>query len=160
MIRLAAEAFNKPDMDWKALSPLVAVIGGSTLVMLVGLLRGQFVQRLLVPVLAIASLGAAIGLAVWTWEVGDTGPIVAGAFAVDTLTLGITVICCAAGILAILLSWPTRASRSSFAHSPGTDIGAGDRVARLHARGARDGGAAGRGDRGARGVPELRRGSQ
>ena len=104
MIRLAAESFQKPEMDWKAISPLVAVIGGSTLVMLVGLLRGEFVQRVLIPFLAIGSLGLTIGFAIWNWEAGDTGPVVAGSLAVDTLTMLTAIVCSAAGILAIVLS--------------------------------------------------------
>ena len=107
MIQLAAEtagSFQKPDIDWEAFSPVLTVLGGATLILMVSLFPGRFVQRLLVPLLAIASLGAAIGLAVWQWEPGDSAPIVAGALAADPLMMGTTILCCAAGILAILLS--------------------------------------------------------
>ena len=53
-----------PHVDYKGLSPLMAVAGGSMLVLLVGLFRGEFVHRVVVPLLAIASLGAAIGLTI------------------------------------------------------------------------------------------------
>jgi NADH-quinone oxidoreductase subunit N len=107
VIQLAADtarSFQKPEIDWAAFSPLLAVLGGATVILMVALFRGRFVQRALVPFLAIVALGAAIGLAVWQWEPGDSAPIVAGALAVDPLMLGITIICCAAGILAVLLS--------------------------------------------------------
>ena len=115
MIPLAAEIskFNKPDIDWMGFSPLIAVLGGSLLVLMVGLLPSRGVQRGLVPVLAIASLGTAIGLAVANWELGDTTPIVAGALAIDTLAYGIAIVACATGILAIVLSWRSAVLRET-----------------------------------------------
>jgi NADH-quinone oxidoreductase subunit N len=107
MIHLAAAEigkFVKPEVDWAGFAPLLAVLGGATVILMVGLIGTPFVQRKLIPVLAIVALGTAIGLAVANWEVGDTTPIVAGALAIDTLAYGIAILCCAAGILAILLS--------------------------------------------------------
>ncbi len=115
MIPLAAETtkFTAPEIDWQAFSPVLAVLAGAVAVLMVGLARNRPIQRAVVPALGIVALGAAIGLAVWNWEPGDTAPIVAGALAVDPLALGITVVVCAAGILAILLSLRSDAIRET-----------------------------------------------
>ena len=113
MIALAAETFNKPEIDWWGFSPLLAVLGGATIILMVGLVKSRFVQRHVVPFLGIVALGAAIGLAIAEWELGDTGPIVAGALAVDTLAYGITILCCATGILAMIVSWRSDALREA-----------------------------------------------
>ena len=54
-----------PTIDWAGLSPLLAVFGGSLLVLGMGLLRSRAVRETLVPLLAIASLGAFMGLSIW-----------------------------------------------------------------------------------------------
>ena len=61
-----------PEIDYKALSPLLVTVGGSVIVLLVGLFRSPFVRGVLVPALTAVSLLAAIGLSVWVWEPGDT----------------------------------------------------------------------------------------
>ena len=105
MTHLASKlVFHAPHVDWKGLSPLIAVLGGSVLVLMIGLVRPRAVQRKVVPVVAIASLLAAIGLTIWIWKPGDTRPIISGALAVDTLALGISVLFYVAGIATILLS--------------------------------------------------------
>jgi NADH-quinone oxidoreductase subunit N len=93
-----------PDIDYKALSPLLATVGGSVVVLMVGLFRSPFVRAVLVPALAAASLLAAIGLTVWVWEPGDTEPIIEGALAVDSLALGISMLFFVAGLATIALS--------------------------------------------------------
>ena len=75
------------------------------------LFRGAFVQRMLVPALTLASLGAAVGLTIWQWETGDLEPIVENALAVDTLALGAGLIFYAAAILTVLLSLRSEAVR-------------------------------------------------
>ena len=97
-------AFQPPAMDYRGLSPILVLVGGSTVVFLVGLLRGRGVQRGVVPALAAASLVAAIALSVWNWEPGDSKPIIEGSLAVDTLALGISVLCYLAGLATIALS--------------------------------------------------------
>ena len=96
--------FTAPHIDYQGLAPLFATAGGAIVVLMAGLFRGRFVQRVLVPGLTIVALGAAIGLSVWNWEPGDTKPIIEGALAVDTLGLGIAILCYVAGILTVLLS--------------------------------------------------------
>jgi NADH-quinone oxidoreductase subunit N len=98
-----------PHIDYKALSPLLAVLGGSIVVLMVGLFSSRYVRQVIVPLLTVASLLTAIGLTVWIWEPGDTKPIIQGALAVDALSLGISVLVFIAGIVAVLLSLRARA---------------------------------------------------
>ncbi|HEX4735601.1 MAG TPA: hypothetical protein VH247_14405, partial [Thermoleophilaceae bacterium] len=93
-----------PVIDYKGLAPLFAVAGGSIVVLLVSLLRSRWVHRVLLPVLTIVALGAAIGLSIWNWEPGAQKPIVEGALQIDTLSLGISMLCYIAGIATVLLS--------------------------------------------------------
>ncbi|MEA2427286.1 MAG: NADH-quinone oxidoreductase subunit, partial [Thermoleophilaceae bacterium] len=105
-------AVNIPHIDYKGLSPLIAVAGGSMVVLMVGLFRGHFVHRVLSPLLAIASLGAAIGLSIWIWEPGQHKAIVAGALSVDTLALGLSILFYISGIVAVILAMNGRTVRS------------------------------------------------
>ena len=61
-----------PDIDYKALSPLLSVVGGSIVVLMVGLFSSRYVRQVIVPLLTAASLLIALGLTVWIWEPGDT----------------------------------------------------------------------------------------
>jgi NADH-quinone oxidoreductase subunit N len=102
-----------PHIDYQGLAPLFAIIGGSLIVILVSLLRSRWVHRTLIPALTIISLGAAIGLSIWNWEPGDTKPIIEGALAVDTLSLGISMLVYIAGIATVFLSLRARATRQA-----------------------------------------------
>jgi NADH-quinone oxidoreductase subunit N len=102
-----------PEIDYKALSPLMATIGGSIVVLMVGLFRGRFVQTILVPALTGISLLAAIGLTIWIWEPGVQEPIIEGSLTIDTLTLGIAVLVYVAGLVCIKLSWRSNAVREA-----------------------------------------------
>ena len=102
-----------PEIDYKALSPLMATLGGSIVVLMVGLLRGRFVQAVLVPLLAAVSLFAAIGLVIWIWEPGDTRTIIEGALDVDTLALGLSILFYTAGLVCIVLSLRADAPRQA-----------------------------------------------
>ena len=95
---------HPPSIDYKQLSPLIAVVGGSMIVLMVGLLRGVFVQRVLAPIVAAGALLAAIGLTIWIWTPGPHRPIMAGAFSTDTLALGLSMLFYVAGLATILLS--------------------------------------------------------
>jgi NADH-quinone oxidoreductase subunit N len=94
-----------PHIDWAGLSPLLAPLAGSVVVLIAGLLRGAWVQRALTPLLTLVSLGAGIGLAIWQWEPGDRGTLVAGALTDDTLALGVAIIVFATGSATVLLAW-------------------------------------------------------
>jgi NADH-quinone oxidoreductase subunit N len=102
-----------PEIDYQGLAPLFAVAGGSLLVILVSLLRSRWVHRTLIPVLTVVALGAAIGLSIWNWEPGDTKPIIEGALAIDTLSLGISILCYVAGIATVFLSLRSVAVRQA-----------------------------------------------
>jgi NADH-quinone oxidoreductase subunit N len=102
-----------PHIDYKGLAPLFAVAGGSLVVLMAGLFRARVVHRVVIPVLTVIALGAAIGLAIWNWTPGDTKPIVEGALAVDTLSLGISILCYIAGIATVFLSLRSLALRTA-----------------------------------------------
>jgi NADH-quinone oxidoreductase subunit N len=82
-------------------------------VLMVGLLRSPFVRQVLVPALAAVSLLAAIGLTIWIWEPGDREPIIEGAIAMDTLTLGVSMLFFVAGLVTIVLSLRSVAAREA-----------------------------------------------
>jgi NADH-quinone oxidoreductase subunit N len=103
MIAAATTTLKGPHIDWQELSPILALFGGATLVLLLGLLRPRFVRHALVPLGAVAALGAAIGLSIWQWDAH--GDLVAGALRIDGLALVLIILICSAGIAAVLLSW-------------------------------------------------------
>jgi NADH-quinone oxidoreductase subunit N len=102
-----------PVIDYKALSPLMATIGGSIVVLMVGLFRGRFVQTILVPALTGISLLTAMGLTIWVWEPGVQDPILEGSLTVDTLALGIAMLVYVAGLVCLALSWRSVAVREA-----------------------------------------------
>jgi NADH-quinone oxidoreductase subunit N len=112
MIAPLAEV-QAPVIDYEALSPLMATLGGSIVVLMVGLLRGRFVQTVLVPLLTVVSLLTAIGLVIWVWDSGDTVPIIEGALDVDTLALGVSILFYAAGLVCVGLSLRADAPRQA-----------------------------------------------
>ena len=103
MIDLLAAA-KAPEIDFQGLSPLIAIVGGSVVVTLAGLIRGPFAQRTLVPLLTVASLCTAIGLTIANWQPGDLAPIIEGALAVDTLALSLSMLFYVAGLATVALS--------------------------------------------------------
>jgi NADH-quinone oxidoreductase subunit N len=104
MNALIASATNPPHVDFKGLSPLIALIGGSCIVLLAGLFRPRAVQRTLVPLLAAATLLTAMGLTLWLWDPGVKQPIISGALNMDTLSLGLSMLFYIAGLVTIVLS--------------------------------------------------------
>ena len=108
---LAAAKVSGPTIDWMAISPLVALVGGVCVVLMTGLMRARFVRHTLVPLLTLAALGAAAGLVIATW--GDNVSVIAGAMAMDDLTLMLTLIFLAAAAACVLLSWRAIAPREA-----------------------------------------------
>jgi len=108
LIPIAADV-KAPEIDYRELSPLLALAGGSIVVLMVGLLRSPFVRRVLVPVLGAVALITAIGLTIWIWEPGDREPIIQGALSMDALALGTSMLFYVAGLVTIVLSWRARA---------------------------------------------------
>jgi hypothetical protein len=66
----AAQHVQAPTIDYKELSPLLALAGGSVIVLMVGLLGSRFVRTVIVPVLTAIVLLTAIGLTIWIWDPG------------------------------------------------------------------------------------------
>src|SRR5690242_1478773 len=109
MTGLLAQATTKgPPIDWEALSPFICLVVGACVVLLVGLARGAFVRRQVVPVLTLITLGVTAGLGVWQWD--NTTEIISRAMIVDNLTLALMMIFIAGGIAAVFLSWRSIAS--------------------------------------------------
>jgi NADH-quinone oxidoreductase subunit N len=100
-----------PHIDWAGLSPLVALLGAATLVLLVGLLRPRVVRELFVPFLALAGFGAAIGLGIWQY--GEQKDLISGALRLDDLTIVLSFVFSAGGAAAVLLSWRAVAPREA-----------------------------------------------
>jgi NADH-quinone oxidoreductase subunit N len=114
VIDLLAQAdVQAPEIDYEALSPLMATVGGSIVVLMVGLFRGRVVQTILVPGTGAASLLTAIGLTIWIWEPGEQQPIIEGSLTVDTLALGISMLFYVAGLVCIALSLRAVAAREA-----------------------------------------------
>jgi len=98
----AAGAVKGPEIDFAAISPLIALAVGAVVVLMAGLMRSRLVRTGVVPGLTVATLGAAIGLSVWQWDTQE--PVIAGAMSIDSLTLGLTVLFCAGGIAAVAMA--------------------------------------------------------
>jgi NADH-quinone oxidoreductase subunit N len=95
---------SAPHIDYQGMAPLFAIAGGSLVTLLASLLRSRWVHRVLIPALTVIALGAAIGLSIWNWDPGDKKPIIEGALSIDTLSLGISILCYVAGIATVFLS--------------------------------------------------------
>jgi NADH-quinone oxidoreductase subunit N len=100
-----------PHIDWAGLSPLVALLGAATLVLLLGLLRPRAVREVLVPLLALGGFLACIGLGIWQY--GEQKNLVAGALRLDDLTIVLSFVFCAGGAATVLLSWRAVAPREA-----------------------------------------------
>ena len=100
-----------PHIDWAGLSPLMALLGAATLVLLIGLLRPRAVREVLVPLLTLAGFLAAIGLGIWQY--GEQKDLVAGALRLDDLTIVLSFVFSAGGAAAVLLSWRAVAPREA-----------------------------------------------
>lgn len=104
-------AVKGPHIDWAGLSPVIALLGGATLVLLLGLLRPRFIRETLVPLLALATFGAVIGLGIWQY--GEQKDLIAGALRLDDFTTVISFVFSVGGAAAVLLSWRAVAPREA-----------------------------------------------
>ncbi len=100
-----------PTIDWAGLSPLLALLGGATIVLMLGLLRPRVVREVLVPLLTVACFGAAIGLGVW--QLGERVDLIEGSMRMDELTVLLTFVFCAGGAASVLLAWRSVAAREA-----------------------------------------------
>jgi NADH-quinone oxidoreductase subunit N len=108
---LATAHLRGPHIDFAGLSPLIALLGGATVVLLVGLLGSRWVRAQAVPALSLVSLGAALGLTIWQWN--SQKSIVSGALRIDDLALVLNLILIAGGVCAVLLAWRSLAAREA-----------------------------------------------
>jgi NADH-quinone oxidoreductase subunit N len=111
MIQFATTTLQGPHVDFAALSPLIALLGGAVIVLLVGLLGSRWVRAQLVPTLSLLALGAAAGLTIWQWSAEKS--IVAGALRIDSLSLTLNLILVAGGVCTVLLAWRSLAAREA-----------------------------------------------
>jgi NADH-quinone oxidoreductase subunit N len=110
-LTLATAHLKGPHVDFAGLSPLIALLGGATIALLVGLIRTRWVRAQLVPALSLIALGAAAGLSIWQWNEGKS--IVSGALRIDDLSLVLNLILVTGGALTILLAWRSLAAREA-----------------------------------------------
>jgi NADH-quinone oxidoreductase subunit N len=108
---LAAAHLKGPHVDFAALSPLIALLGGATVVLLVGLLGSRWVRAQLVPLLSLVTLGAALGLTIWQWNAQKS--VLAGALRIDDLALVLNMILTVGGAATVLLAWRSLAAREA-----------------------------------------------
>jgi NADH-quinone oxidoreductase subunit N len=111
MTMFATAHLKGPHVDFAALSPLIALFGGAIVVLLVGLLGSRKIREQLVPALALAALGTALGLTIWRWNTPES--VVAGALRIDRLSLTINLILLAGGMATVLLAWRSKAAEEA-----------------------------------------------
>ena len=104
-------ALKGPAIEWSALSPVLALLGGAIVVLLAGLLRSRFARETVVPSLAVLAFATGIGLSFWQFN--DGGSVISGALAIDDLSLALNGIFCVAGIAAVVLAWRSAAPREA-----------------------------------------------
>ena len=107
MILATAHHLKGPHIDWKSLSPLLALGGGGCIALLVGLFGPRFFRAVLVPLLTIAAFGAFVGLSIWRFH--HSASIISSALRMDDLAFVLDMLLGTAGISAVLLSWRSRA---------------------------------------------------
>ncbi|HEV7585962.1 MAG TPA: NADH-quinone oxidoreductase subunit N [Solirubrobacteraceae bacterium] len=110
---LASAHLKGPHVDFAALSPLIALLGGAVVVLLLGLVGPRWIRANAVPALSLVALGAALGLTIWQWD--SEKSIVSGALRIDDFALLLTILLLAGGACSVLLAWRSRAA-SEAAH--------------------------------------------
>ncbi len=91
--------FQAPDIDYAALSPVIALTAGVCVVLLTAVFRPL---RRSAPALTLAALAATGGLLIWQW--GEGVDILAGALRLDDLAIAISLIAVLSATFAVLLS--------------------------------------------------------
>ncbi len=109
---LLATAYLKgPHVDFAGLSPLIALLGGATVVLIVGLFGSRFIRAQVVPALSLVALGTALGLTIWQWN--ENKSIVAGALRIDDLALTLNLVLIVGCAATVLLAWRSLAAREA-----------------------------------------------
>jgi NADH-quinone oxidoreductase subunit N len=110
---LATAHLKGPHVDFAGLSPLIALLGGASLVLLLGLLGSRWIRAHAVPAASLAVLAAALGLTIWQWDAQKS--VVSGALRIDDFALLLTILLLTGGACSVLLAWRSRAA-SEAAH--------------------------------------------
>jgi NADH-quinone oxidoreductase subunit N len=108
---LAAAQLKGPHVDFAGLSPLIALLGGATVVLLVGLIGSQWVRAQAVPALTLVALAAGLGVTIWQWNAHKS--IVSGALRIDDLALTLNLVLIAGGAFTVLLAWRSLSAREA-----------------------------------------------
>jgi NADH-quinone oxidoreductase subunit N len=104
--QLPAQTFQGPDVNWFALSPMLALLAGALGIMVVGALTPQWPKGLYAFVSAFTA-GTAGALAMVQWDdITDNGvqTLVGGAIAFDTFAMFLTITICIGLLLVSLLT--------------------------------------------------------
>jgi NADH-quinone oxidoreductase subunit N len=91
--------FHAPDIDYAALSPVLALTAGLCIVLLTAVFKPL---RRTAPALALVTLAATAGLLIWQW--GDATELVSGALRLDDLAISISLIAVLTAAFAVLFS--------------------------------------------------------
>ncbi len=100
-----------PDIDYAALSPIIALVVGTCVVLLAGLI-GTHGRRGLSSLLTLTALGATAGLLIWRLGGPDTD-LIEGAMRVDGLSITIGLMAVAAAAFTVLLQLRDPASEEA-----------------------------------------------
>ena len=107
-LSLATAVPAAPYIDWAGLSPLLALLGGAILALIVGLAGPRGIRTQVVPLIALATFGVAIGCVISLW--GQSTVLIEGALQLDPLTLILMLVICGGGVVATLLAWRDQAA--------------------------------------------------
>jgi len=91
--------FNPPDIDYAALSPVLALTAGLCVVLLTAVFKPL---RRTAPGLTLITLATTAGLLIWQW--GDATELVSGALRLDDLAISISLIAILTASFAVLFS--------------------------------------------------------
>jgi NADH-quinone oxidoreductase subunit N len=100
-----------PHIDWRGLSPFIALTAGGLIVLLVGLFRPAVIREGVVPALTILTFLCTLAAAIWRFH--HPASIISGALRVDDLALELDMLFALAGVAAVLMSWRGIAVRES-----------------------------------------------
>jgi NADH-quinone oxidoreductase subunit N len=101
-------SFNAPDIDYAALSPVLALTVGLCVVLLTAVFKPL---RRTTPALTLVTLATTTGLLIWQW--GDPTDLVSGALRMDDLAISISLIAILTAAFAVLLSIREPATESA-----------------------------------------------
>jgi NADH-quinone oxidoreductase subunit N len=106
-----------PDVDWFALSPVLALLGGASVALLGAVVVRPRARKPLAALAVAAGYGVAFVLAALLYvDSGDARAIIADTAARDRFAALAAMIVCGAGLLAVGVSWSERLGREGAEH--------------------------------------------